>query len=134
MVALTACAGSTASEPPPPLVTEPAVVVETEDDAEIEGEVPVWGADLVARVALPEGTLGPRTDVAVDPRGVDAVSWTGSMWKMEGDWDEEIDGGYLDFGRATLDVNGYRVLGFRIEVPAPETNGSGHIKIGRAHV
>ena len=84
MAALAACAGPTASEPPAPLDTDPTVVVETDDDVEIEGDVEISGDvvalknELVARAALPEGKPGPRTDLALDPLGVDAVSWTRS--------------------------------------------------------
>jgi hypothetical protein len=43
---------------------------------------------------------------------------------MRRDWDEEIEGGYLDFGSAALDVNGHVLLGFRIEVPPGLDNGN----------
>lgn len=89
------------------------------------GDAPLWGDDLVARVATPRGALGPRTERVVDPRLVDGISWTGIGWRMDRDWDETVDGGYLDFGAATLELNDHEVVGFRIEVP--EDTGAGHI-------
>jgi len=127
---MTACASPTTSAPPSPSVDEPVAPAGTR----VDPPAPIWGATLQARVALPEGVLGPRTGVAVDPRQVDGVSWTGSAWKMERDWDEVTDGGYLDFGAAALDVNGRRVLGFRIEVPQPETIPSGHVIDGGGEI
>jgi hypothetical protein len=56
-------------------------------------------------------------DVAVDPRTVEGISWRDTGWVMNRDWDEDVDGGYLDFGAATLSVNGHEVVGFRLEVP-----------------
>ncbi len=126
-------AGCSSPKVPPPRAADwPVPLVETPDEIRQPVEVlpqpegdppqsvppPPWGADLVAQVHTPEGKLGPRTEVAVDPRLIDGISWTGSRWQAERDWNEEIDGGYLDFGAAALDVNGHQLLGFRIEVPA----------------
>ena len=74
-------------------------------------------------VALPQGVLGPRTGVAVDPASVSGVSFAGGVWTMNRDWDEVRDGGYLDFGAAALRPNGHSVRGFRIEVPAGVAGG-----------
>ena len=72
---------------------------------------------VAVRVGLPQGTLGPRTSVAVDPASVPGISFSGGIWTMSRDWDESVEGGYLDFGAAMLRPNGHRVLGFRIQVP-----------------
>ena len=115
---------------------EPEPEDASEDDVESEGEpekeVSVWGEEFVARVDLPVGALGPRSTTAIDPRVVEGISWTGSAWEMERDWNEDIDGGYLDFGESALDVNGHQVLGFRIEVSVP--TGSGHVIDGGGEV
>ena len=84
------------------------------------------------QVELPRGTLGPRTSNAVNPAGVDGITKEGGEWVMRRDWDENTDGGYLDFGAATLDPNGHTVLGFRLQVPAGQS--AGHIIDGGGEV
>ena len=76
-------------------------------------------------VQTPTGSLGPRTTTAVNPANVAGIVRTGNIWKMERDWDETRDGGFLDFGEGSLDVNGRTVEGFVIEVP--EGLGAGHV-------
>ncbi len=79
------------------------------------------GSDVA--VALPQGQLGPRTATPIDPATISGISYSGGVWTMNRDWDETVDGGYLDFGAAALRPDGHRVLGFRIEVPANVAGG-----------
>lgn len=114
------CSGGSSLDPPP--APSGALSTEPVDDGAR------WD-EFVARVQTPIGPLGPRTGQPVDPREVDQISWTGTGWRMDRDWDELVDGGFLDLGAASLELNGHTVLGFRIEVPSGIE--SGHVIDGR---
>lgn len=108
------CSGGSSLDPPP--APSGALSTEPVDDGAR------WD-EFVARVQTPIGPLGPRTGQPVDPREVDQISWTGTGWRMDRDWDELVDGGFLDLGAASLELNGHTVLGFRIEVPSGIESG-----------
>lgn len=119
----------TTTAPPPPTTTVAPPPVPVAPRAGAPWTIP--GGARVS-VQLPQGTLGPRTGVAVDPSTVPGISFSGGAWTMQRDWDETRDGGYLAFGAAALRPNGHRVLGFRIEVPGGL--GSGHLIDGGGEV
>ena len=115
---------SCSSDPSP---GPPSARPETTPSRAQVGEGRIWDG-FVTRVQTPSTPLGPQTAAPVDPAGIDDISWNGSRWTMDRDWDERVEGGYLDFGAASLDLNGHSVVGFRIEVPAGIE--SGHVVDG----
>lgn len=81
------------------------------------GDVP-WtlpaGSTVV--VNLPGGTLGVREASSVSPES-QGITASGGIYTMNRNWDDVVEGAYLDFGAARLNVNGKQVLGFKIEIP-----------------
>lgn len=87
------------------------------------------GSNVV--VNLPSGSLGVRTASSVSPESV-GITASGGVYTMNRNWDESVEGSYLEFGANRLNVNGKQILGFRIEVPNNIT--SNHLIDGNGEI